>query len=133
MEEQSPFDQLGGHDGVRQLVTRFYDLMDSLPETQEVRAMHPANLTGSREKLILFLTGWLGGPQLYVERYGHPRLRARHLPFEIATPQAVQWMICMDQALEETVADENFRVSLAHRFAHVAAHMRNRPDPETPS
>lgn len=133
MEDQSPFEQIGGHDGVRRLVTRFYELMNTLPEAKEVRAMHGESLSGSQEKLILFLTGWLGGPQLYIERYGHPRLRARHMPFEIATAQAMQWMLCMDQALEETVDDEDFRVALAHRFAHVAAHMRNTPDPETPS
>ena len=79
------FEVLGGAEKVRELVERFYDIMDSDPKAAGIRAMHPADLTSSREKLFMFLTGWSGGPQLYIERYGHPFLRRRHLPFAIRT------------------------------------------------
>jgi hemoglobin len=80
---EAPYDSLGGNAAVRRLVDRFYDLMDSVPEYYVIRKLHPADLAGSREKLYLFLSGWLGGPPLYAEKYGHPMLRARHLPFAI--------------------------------------------------
>ncbi|NIS29878.1 MAG: group II truncated hemoglobin, partial [Actinobacteria bacterium] len=96
----------GGEAGVRRLVDRFYDLMDTLPEAAEVRALHPRSLHVSREKLFQFLSGWLGGPPLYVERYGHPRLRRRHFPFTIGEREAEQWMLCMRRAIDETVENE---------------------------
>ena len=80
---RTPFELIGGEDAVRRLVDRFYDVMDTAPEAAGIRALHPPTLDLSREKLFLFLTGWMGGPPLYVERYGHPMLRARHLPFPI--------------------------------------------------
>ena len=121
----SPYDALGA-EAVARLVDRFYDLMDTLPEAAPIRAPHPGDLTGSREKLRLFLTGWLGGPPLYVERYGHPRLRARHLPFPIGEAERDQWMLCMDRALDEVVDDEHLRAHLSRALAPVADHMRNR-------
>ena len=81
----TPYDQIGGDAAVRQLVDRFYDLMDSAAEARNVRALHATSLKASREKLYMFMTGWLGGPQLYVEKHGHPRLRQRHFPFAIAS------------------------------------------------
>ena len=121
----SPFESLGGEPGVRALVDRFYDLMDELPAAAQVRAMHPENLASSRDKLYWFLCGFFGGPQLYVERFGHPRLRARHLPFPIGDDARDQWMLCMQQALAEQVEDADLRAVLADSFAHTAAHMRN--------
>jgi hemoglobin len=121
------FPQMGGEAGVRKLVDRFYDLMDTLDEARAIRALHPASLDGSRDKLYWFLVGWLGGPPLYVERFGHPRLRARHLPFPIAERERDQWLRCMTQALDETVADPALRGFVAEQLAHLADHMRNRP------
>jgi len=126
----SPYELLGADDEardarVRALVDRFYDLMEARPEAATIRALHPAALAGSRAKLHLFLRGWLGGPQTYVERYGHPRLRARHLPFRIDDDAALQWMSCMSDALDEEVADAELRRSLAGALARMAAHMRN--------
>ena len=120
-----PFEPLGGEAGVRTLVDRFYDLMDSLEETRVIRALHPADLSESREKLFLFLCGWLGGPQLYIERYGHPRLRARHMPFPIGDSERDQWLMCMDRALDEQVGDERLRAQLKSAFEQTANHMRN--------
>lgn len=119
---------LGGEEGVRRLVDRFYDLMDTEPEAAGIRAMHPDDLDTSREKLWLFLVGWSGGPPLYVERHGHPMLRARHLPFPIGEAERDAWMLCMDRALDEHPMPGDLREYLRQRFAAVADHMRNRPE-----
>lgn len=129
MSDVLPYDRIGGEAAVRRLVDRFYDLMDSLPEATELRALHPSSLHGSRDKLTWYLTGWLGGPQHYVERFGHPRLRARHLPFPIASQARDQWMLCMRRALGETVADDELRAYLDTTLGRLADHMRNQPDP----
>lgn len=126
----SPFELLGEDDErrdarVRAIVDRFYDLMDARPEARTLRAMHPDDLGRSRDKLHLFLRGWLGGPQTYTERYGHPRLRARHLPFRIDDDAAIQWMSCMQDAVDELVPDDELRRSLTGALARMAAHMRN--------
>ncbi|HBQ13700.1 MAG TPA: globin [Myxococcales bacterium] len=122
---EAPYERLG-EEGVRRLVDRFYDRMDTLPEAAEVRAMHPRDLRGSREKLFWFLSGWLGGPPLYVEKKGHPRLRARHLPFTIDDAARDQWMLCMRQALAEVVEDAELSAYLERQLGRVADHMRNR-------
>ena len=124
----NPYQQIGGDEGVRRLVERFYDAMDSLPDAAPVRALHAQSLRGSREKLYLFLSGWLGGPDLYQQKYGHPMLRRRHLPFPIGRAERDQWLLCMERALEETVSDERLRTHLRQAFFQVADHMRNRPE-----
>ena len=121
----TPYDLLGGADAVRAVVDRFYDLMDTAPEAKDVRALHAASLKVSREKLYLFLTGWLGGPQLYVEKYGHPMLRARHLPFAIAERERDQWLWCMERALAEQPMPDELRAYLLQRLRPLADHMRN--------
>lgn len=121
-----PYNAIGGESTVRRLVDRFYDLMDTLPEAQGLRALHPESLVGSREKLFLFLTGWLGGPQLYVERFGHPRLRARHLPFPIAASERDQWLMCMQQAVNELDIEPQWREFLMEKFSGLADFMRNK-------
>ena len=122
----TPFVRLGGEGGVRALVDRFYDLMDLEPAYAEIRAMHPGTLDGSRDKLFWFLCGWLGGPDLYVQRHGHPRLRARHLPYAIGIRERDQWMACMIQALHEQQIDETLAERLADSFFGTADWMRNR-------
>lgn len=124
----TPYSMLGGEAGVRQLVKRFYELMDTLPEAYGVRKLHPRDLSGSEEKLFMYLTGWLGGPQLYVEKFGHPRLRARHMPFSIGSEESEQWMLCMRQAMAEQIADEALRAKLDKALADLADFMRNRPE-----
>src|SRR3569833_2187922 len=108
------YERLGGEAGLRRLVDRFYDLMDSLPEAERIRALHPTDLTSSREKLYLFLSGWLGGPSLYIARYGLPRLRARHLPFPIGEAEGEAWLLCMERALAEFDLDHELRAELLH-------------------
>lgn len=122
------YEQLGGEAGVRRLVDRFYDLMDSAPEAATVRALHATSLKASREKLFLFLTGWTGGPQLYVERHGHPRLRMRHVPFTISSRERDEWLWCMDRALDEQPMPAETREFLRGRLHALADHMRNQPD-----
>jgi hemoglobin len=111
---------------VRALVDRFYDLMDLEPAYAAIRAMHPGTLDGSRDKLFWFLCGWLGGPDLYQQRHGHPRLRARHLPYAIGIRERDQWMACMIQALHEQQVDESLAGRLADSFFGTADWMRNR-------
>lgn len=123
---RSPYELLGGDAKVRELVTRFYDLMDAGPEFAGIRRLHKPDLSPAREKLTLFLSGWLGGPQLYTERFGHPMLRARHLPFSIGVAERDQWLACMGRAMKETGAGEDLRAQLAQAFFKTADHLRNR-------
>ena len=122
----TPFEALGGEPAVRQLVDRFYDLMDLEPAFAGLRALHPDVLDSSRDKLHWFLCGWLGGPQLYVEKFGHPRLRARHLPYPIGIAERDQWLACMSQAMHELSIDEAMSVRLAESFFGTADWMRNK-------
>jgi hemoglobin len=123
------YELLGGTQQVRALVDRFYDIMDTDPRAATIRAMHPQDLAGSREKLFMFLTGWTGGPQLYIERYGHPMLRRRHLPFPIGESERDQWMYCMVKAMHELRIEEAVMIKLAEALYGVADFMRNRPEP----
>ncbi len=124
--EMSHYQRIGGAEKVRELVTRFYQLMDGLPEAYGIRKMHAENLQSANDKLFKFLSGWMGGPQLFVEEYGHPMLRRRHLPFAIDDAARDQWMLCMNQALNEVVNDAALRQELSDAFTKVADHMRNR-------
>ena len=123
----TPYQHIGGDAAIRRLVDRFYELMDELPETYAARKIHPADLTESDNKLFDFLSGWLGGPQRYVEKHGHPMLRRRHLPYAIGPEERDQWLLCMQMALEETVADEALQTTLLAQFVQLGEHMRNQP------
>jgi hemoglobin len=122
----SHYNRIGGEERVRALVERFYAVMDELPEAYGIRKLHGRDLQSASEKLFKFLSGWMGGPQLYVEQYGHPMLRMRHFPFAIGDAERDQWMLCMRQALDEVVGDAVLRKELADAFEKVADHMRNR-------
>lgn len=129
---KTPYDRIGGAPAVRALVDRFYALMHELPEAQTIRAMHPTVLNSSREKLYEFLSGWLGGPPLYVERRGHPRLRMRHMPFSIDDDASNAWMLCMMKALDECVQDALLKEHLRGAFQRMAHHLRNAGEFERP-
>ncbi|HRP63122.1 MAG TPA: group II truncated hemoglobin [Phycisphaerales bacterium] len=124
--DNTPYTAIGGDAAVRALVDTFYDYMDREPAFATIRALHPPDLATSREKLYEFLSGWLGGPQLYIEKYGHPRLRGRHMPFPIGETERDQWLACMKLALDERNITGDIRTFLDSRFAHVADFMRNR-------
>jgi hemoglobin len=127
--KQTFFQLLGGDENgitrIRALVERFYDVMESDPKAAAIRAMHTEDLTSAREKLFMFLTGWTGGPQLYIERYGHPMLRARHLPFAIGESERDQWIYCMIRAMHELKIEEPLMTKLAEQLYGVADFMRN--------
>ena len=121
----TPYDQMGGDPGVRKLVDRFYDLIDSAPEAMTIRALHARSLKASREKLYLYLSMWTGGPTTYSDRFGHPRLRMRHFPFRIGTRERDEWLWCMDKALDEHEMPDETREFLLQRLHVLADHMRN--------
>ena len=123
---ETPFAWIGGESQVHALVDRFYDLMDLEPDYAALRAAHGTELANAREKLKMFLTGWLGGPQRYTEQFGHPRLRMRHMPFSIGIAERDQWVACMDQAMQETEIDDALRTRLKESFMQTADWMRNR-------
>jgi hemoglobin len=125
----TPFERLGGEPAVRGLVDRFYDLMDLEPGYRLLRSIHPTTLDGSRDKLFWFLCGWLGGPQHYVERFGHPRLRARHLPYPIGIAERDEWLDCMHRAMVDQQVDPALAAKLAESFFGTADWMRNRGVP----
>ena len=124
-ESFTPYVALGGAKGLHRLVGRFYALMDELPEAYAVRTLHPQSLDESAQKLFEFLSGWLGGPSLYIEKRGHPRLRMRHLPYRIGWQERDEWMHCMRIALSEQVHDEGLRARLEQVFQQMADHMVN--------
>lgn len=125
---QTPYERIGGETAVRQLVKYFYQTMSETPQTDLIRQLHPEDIQSSEDKLFWFLSGWLGGPQLYVEKFGHPRLRARHLPFSIGIEERDQWLYCMAQALKKMDLDPLFAEQLMASFAQTADFMRNRPE-----
>jgi hemoglobin len=123
----TPFEWIGGEDRVRALVDRFYDLMDIEPAYHELRVVHGSTLDDARQKLFWFLCGWLGGPSYFEDRFGHPRLRMRHMPFKIGILERDQWLACMDQAMGETGVPEDLRARLRESFYKTADWMRNTP------
>ncbi len=132
MEIQKPnqpshYELIGGDSMVRALVERFYDLMELEPEYQRLRKVHGSSLADAREKLYMFLSGWLGGPSLYTDRYGHPMLRARHLPFRIGEVERDQWMACMGQAMAQVELAPELRGALEKAFFKTGDWMRNQP------
>jgi hemoglobin len=124
----SIYARLGGLPAIHHFVERFYALMDELPETYTVRQLHPENLAGSVDSFVMFLSGWFGGPPLYVQERGHPRLRMRHAPYAIGQVERDEWMLCMRHALDEQVADAALRSALEQAFAAMADHLINTGD-----
>ena len=126
---QSLFDLLGGEpeatNQIRAIVEAFYDVMDQDEKAKPIRQMHPEDLTSSREKLFMFLSGWTGGPQLYTERYGHPFLRRRHLPFKIGEEERDQWIYCMTKAMLNLKMEEEKIKALLNALYPIADFMRN--------
>lgn len=122
----TPYDLLGGASKLNELVDRFYDLMGEIPEYHAIRKLHPVSLDGSRDKLKWFLSGWLGGPQLDLEKVGQPMLRARHLPYPIGSIERDLWLACMFSAMREADLPEELQTALEKSFFGTANWMRNR-------
>lgn len=123
-DEATPYESLGGDVRVRDLVDAFYDLIEE--ESPVLRAMLPSNTSTSRQKLYEYLSGWLGGPQLYIEKRGHPQLRRRHMPFSIGPAEADEWMRCFRSAMDRTGVDGPVREFLDTKLEPLAVHMINR-------
>ncbi len=126
MTNITPYEVIGGEAAIRTLVEKFYYFMDTLPEAKGIRDMHQADLTSAESKLIKYMTGWLGGPNLYIEEYGHPMLRARHLPFAIGESERDQWMLCMNKAIEEVPMEPRLKTNLQTALQDLATHMINK-------
>lgn len=125
-QQITPYDLIGGEIAIRLLVERFYFYMDSLPEAKPLRQIHAEDLSEARQKLFKFLSGWLGGPDLYMQEYGHPRLRQRHFPFSIGEDERNQWMLCMNKAVAEVDnIPEELRINLMTALQQLATHMIN--------
>lgn len=120
------YQAVGGEQTIRALSRRFYELMDTLPEASRVRAVHPPSLAGSEEKFYEYMTGYLGGPPLYIDKYGHPRLRSRHFGAAIGPVERDEWLLCFRQALEETVANPKLRALILPPIERLADHMQNK-------
>ncbi len=129
MQEQTLYLLLGGETTVARLCDRFYELMAQVPQFATIRALHPDDLQSSRDKLFMFLSGWLGGPDLYVQQIGHPMLRRRHMPFAIGEEERDQWVACMLLAMESTGIEESLREKLLAAFFNTADFMRNQTGP----
>lgn len=123
---ETKYQRIGGKPAIRRLVSRFYELMDEMPEAYTARKIHPRDLSQSGEKFVMFLSGWLGGPQLYVEKFGHPMLRRRHLPYPIGPQERDEWLMCMRIAMDETIADAELRGQIYQAMVPLAEHMLNR-------
>ena len=122
------YERLGGSEVIRSLVDHFYDLMDADPDYYGIRKLHPEDLTESRNKLAWFLNGWTGGPPDYIDRFGHPFLRRRHLPFAIGEAERDQWMACMTNAMDTVGVAPDLRHELTAALFKTADFMRNQPD-----
>lgn len=122
----TPFEQIGGQPTIDRLIDSFYDRMETLPEARVIRALHPKDLGPVRAILKKYLAEWLGGPPAYSQERGHPRLRARHLPFSIGDEERDAWMFCMRGAMEEVVTDVAAREWILGKLSPLADWMRNR-------
>jgi len=124
-QQQTPYILMGGEKSILNLVERFYFYMDTLTEAKELRAIHAADLASTKVKLFKFLSGWLGGPDLFQQEYGHPRLRQRHFPFKVDQQVRDQWMLCMNKALYEIAMPDELRKNIKQALDGLATHMIN--------
>ena len=122
---KTPYEIMGGEESILNLVDQFYFYMDTLPQAEGIRKMHTQSLSVIKDKLFKFLSGWLGGPDLFIQEFGHPMLRRRHLPFAIGVPERDQWMLCMNKAMAEITMDSTLREKLLESFDQLATHMIN--------
>jgi hemoglobin len=122
---QTPYELMGGETAILNLVDRFYFYMDTLPEAEGIRKIHAEDLSHAKQKLYKFLSGWLGGPDLFIQEFGHPMLRRRHFPFSIGTSERQQWMLCMNKAMAEISMDPVLRECLLESVGRLAARMMN--------
>jgi len=124
-KQMTPYELMGGAAVIQSLVDRFYFYMDTLPETEGIRKMHALSLANANDKLFKFLSGWLGGPDLFIQEFGHPMLRRRHFPFAIGPAERDQWILCMKKAMSEMEIDSTLQTNLLESLEQLATHMIN--------
>lgn len=125
------YEAIGGDATVRALCSRFYELMDTLPEAARCRAIHPPDLSGSESKFYDYLRGYLGGPPVYVEKYGHPMLRRRHFVAPIGSAERDEWLMCFRRAMDETITNPKLREIIWPPIEKLAHHMQNQEDTQS--
>jgi hemoglobin len=125
----TPFEAVGGEEKIRALVERFYDAMEAEPPLLKLHALDEQGKVSraSRERFALFLIGWLGGPQEYMARHGHPRLRMRHAHVPVDEAMRDAWLRCMRRAMDETGVAGEVREFLEARLVETAEFLRNVP------
>jgi len=121
----TPYQLLEGEVGVRRLADAFYDAMNELPQAADIRKMHEADLTGIRQKLFEYLSGWLGGPPLYQQKYGTICLTRAHAPYAIGPSARDQWLACMQEALRRIDASPELCEMLDQPMFRIAETVRN--------
>ncbi|MDO6619116.1 MULTISPECIES: group II truncated hemoglobin [unclassified Shewanella] len=124
--QSNAYDLIGGEKTIRLIAQNFYQQMQSREDTQPLLAIHRAPIKDSQQKLFEFLSGWLGGPQLYQQKYGHPALRARHMPFDIDQTMVDQWLTCMEQAIAEAIKKPEHQQVIFQAISQLANNMRNK-------
>ncbi|MBB1269734.1 group II truncated hemoglobin [Shewanella sp. SR44-3] len=124
-EQSNAYDLIGGDKVIKAIAHEFYQQMQTRQDTQALLAIHRAPIAESEQKLYEFLSGWLGGPQLYQQKYGHPALRARHMPFAIDASMRDQWLSCMHSAIEKHIKKPEHRQAIIQAISTLADHMRN--------
>ena len=120
----TPYDRMGGEPGIRRFTQRFYALMETLPEAAACRAVHPPNPANAEQRLFEYLSGWLGGPSLYVARHGRPMLRRRHLRAPIGAEEVRVWLICVHRG-DEQITDTALGDEVLPQIGKLAHHMQN--------
>ncbi len=127
-EQSNAYDLIGGDDTIKNIAAHFYQFMDCEPQVKPLRDIHPDNLHQSQQKLYQFLSGWLGGPQLFQQQHGNPALRARHMPFSIDESLRDQWLMCFEYALNKSVKQPEHRDVIFQAISTLADHMVNQPN-----
>lgn len=126
--QSNAYDLIGGDKVIKAIAHEFYQQMQTREDTQALLSIHRAPIEQSEAKLYEFLSGWLGGPQLYAQKYGHPALRARHMPFAIDENMRDQWLICMRAAIQKCVKKPEHQQAIIQAISTLADHMRNQPE-----
>ncbi|MFT5788422.1 MAG: hemoglobin [Shewanella sp.] len=124
-QQSNAYDRIGGEKTIRAIAHQFYLQMQSKQETKQLLSIHRAPMGESEQKLFEFLSGWLGGPQLYQQKHGHPALRARHMPFKVDENMRDQWLVCMKTAIEIEIEDKQHQQAIYSAISTLADHMRN--------
>lgn len=122
MEKASLYDRIGGEETLRQLTDKFYDYVFA---DEQIARLFKNDKDEIKEKQRLFLTQFLGGPSLYSDVHGHPRLRARHIPHTITEADALAWLTCMDKAITSLEISRELKEELFARFPQSALFMVN--------